>query len=51
MYSPDYIKLVTQQVKCMISNITRRFVQIQQTLSPELKPSTININQISLTGK
>ena len=27
------------------------FVQIQQTLSPELKPSTININQISLTGK
>jgi len=27
------------------------FVQIQQKLSPELKPSTININQISLTGK
>ena len=27
------------------------FVQNQQKLSPELKPSTINIKQISLTGK
>lgn len=27
------------------------FVQNQQKFSPELKQSTININQISLTGK